>query len=319
MKKILCFGLMVLMAGLVWGKDPAPKQQAELPPDLKLFSIGYGSALDGKWKEALDTFAEIETKYPASQYLDRVLFWKSWCHTELKNYGKAIKFSEELIEKYPKSAYADDALFKIGEIYEYYQHDYEKALSTYERLVKLFPTPDGSNQDANSNASNNAVAAQQQKAQIEERRNPKQALNEWQNSQELSNRLNRGRATKEDFFTRRAQERISFITANSDNDYLPLTRFSEGELYCKEGKYDEALKKFREIIKEFPDSSLADNAAYEIGICLRQQKMDAEAQEAMQKFIQAYPKSELLAKAQEQLEKWDAEKEQKKPSPPASK
>jgi len=313
MNKITLFALcgLCVLCGLINAQESSG-QQKELPPDLKLFTEGYSLALEGKHKEALDRLAEVEKQYPESTYLDRVLFWKAWCHTEMKNYGKAIKLYNELVEKYPKSAYADDALFKVGEIYENYQHDYEKAIETYERLVKLYPAPDEVS-NYNANLSNSIVQAQQQKAQIVEQinRNPQQALNDWQVSQELNKKYNPRRGQKDDYFDRRAQERIEFIKGNSDNDFLSLTKFTEGEVLIKNGKYDKAVKKFQELLKEYPDCSLADNASYEIALCLKKQDKPDEAEELLKEFKQKYPKSELVEKTEQLFKQWAAEKESK--------
>ena len=318
MHKTIFIWLVLLGLGLSLGAEEQPRsqQKAELPAELKLFVSGYSLAIEGKYKGALDKFTEIENQFPKSIYLDRVFFWKTWCHTELKNYGIALKLCEELAAKYPKSAYVDDAMFKAGEIYEYYQHDYDKALTAYQKLIELFPAEESI---SNSNFGNNKVAAQQQMAQISERRNPKQAVNEWQNVQILNDSL-RGidRNQTDDYFTRRAQTRIAFINANKDNDFVPLTKFTEAEVLFKEHKYDEAIAKFNELIKDFQASSLADNAAYGITLCLKEAGKSEQAIGAMDGFIKAYPNSELQTQAKQLLRKWTEEKvkdTQKKDTP----
>jgi TolA-binding protein len=305
----------LLITSLIYAQEP--QQQKELAEDLKAFSEGYSLTLEGKCKEALDKFTELEKKYPESKYLDRVSFWKGWCHTELKNYGKAIKLYNELVEKYPKSAYADDSLFKIGEIYENYQHDYEKAMETYEKLIKLYPLPEDLLQMGN-NASSNIIGAQQQKAQIMEQqeRRPQEALKNWEQSQELNKKYNPRRSQKkDDYFNQRAQERIDFIKNNSDHDSVPLTKFIEGQVYTKDGKYAEAIKKFEELLKEYPDCSLADNATYEIALCLKKQNEAVKAEEILKKFIETYPKSELIPQAKQIFIQWKKEKEKEKKKP----
>ncbi|MFH1226911.1 MAG: tetratricopeptide repeat protein [Planctomycetota bacterium] len=319
MHKTICIWLVLLGLGLSLGAEEQARtqQKTELSAELKIFVSGYSLAIEGKYKGALDKFTEIENQFPKSVYLDRVLFWKAWCHTELKNYGIAIKLCEELAAKYPKSAYVDDAMFKAGEIYEYYQHDYDKALVIYQKLIELFPA--GEDVGSNTNRGNNAVAAQQQKAQISERRNPKQAVNEWQNVQVLNGNLRgAGRNQADDYFASRAQARIAFINANKDNDFVPLTKFTEGEVLFKEHKYDETIVKFNELLKDFPASSLADNAAYGIALCLKEAEKLEQAIGAIDGFIKAYPNSELQVSAKQLLQKWTEEKvkdAQKKDTP----
>ena len=288
------------------------QQQQELPQrvssDLELFNDGYRLLLEGNshCKEAIDKFSELEQKYPKSSYLDRALFWKAWCHSELKNYGTAIKIYEEVAAKYKNSAYVDDALFKIGDIYENALHDYDKAIGVYERLVKEFAVePDLSNINfsSNGNLSQNVIIAQQQKAQIEERnQNFSQALNDWEDSQSLNKKYHPRRGTN-DYFDRRAQARVDFIKNNRDNDYLPLTKFTLGQALKKEGKHQEAIGKFRELQKEFPDSSLADDAQYEIALCLQELNKIGESREALEIFLEKYDQSELNPEIQKKLSK----------------
>ena len=275
------------------------QKQAQTTQDAALFTNGYSSFLEGKYKEALDIFGDFGKKYPNSIYMDRVFFWKAWCHTELKNYGKSIKLFEELIEKYPASSYTDDALFKIGDIYENYLHDYDKAVEVYERLIKLFPSAETA---IYSNASNNIISAQQQKAQIEERNlNMQQALNDWKESQMLIKKYNPS-SQNDNYLNKKAQDKINFIKNHSDNDWLPLTRFTEAQILSKEGKCDLAIKKFQEILNDFPKSSLADNSAYEITLCLKKQNDNEGAKESLKKFIKDYPKSELVPEARRLLQ-----------------
>jgi len=291
---LLSFALMFLLVITL------AAQQRSISEDAKLFAEGYSIFLEGNCTNALSKFEELEKLYPKSNLIDRVIFWKAWCHVELKNYGVAIKTFESLIQKFPRSSYADDALFKIGEIYESHLHDYDNAVKTYERIIKLFPV---SNPELMNNVSNTAVNAQQQIAQINEEvyRNIPQALNDWEKSQALNSQISTYRNKPGSYFNMKAQERINFIKTNNDNDYVPLTKLIEGEVLIRDNKYQQAIEKFQEIIKEFPQSSLADNATFESALCLKKQNKSEEAKAAFRKFLQVYPKSELIPSAQQEL------------------
>lgn len=57
----------------------------------------------------------------------------------VNDYEKVILEGRELIEKYPKSTYVQDALYNIGWAY-YETKDYEKSVETFKELISRFPT-----------------------------------------------------------------------------------------------------------------------------------------------------------------------------------
>jgi TolA-binding protein len=274
-------------------------QTQQSKPDALLFADAYSSFLEGNYADAIGKFTSLTAQFPQSEFIDRTLFWKAWSHAELKNYGQAIALYEELIRKYPQSTYADDSLYKIGEIYENNLHQYDKSLDTYQRLINLFP----SNPPPGDNFANNAISAQQQIADIKERqnRNFPQAINEWEKSQTMNTQIKRYGNQPSNYFNQRAQERINFIKNNSDYDYVPLTKFIEGESYLNDGNYASAINKFNELITQYPHSSLADNAAFNIAVCLLKQHNVEQAKTTLKKFLQDYPKSELSDSAKRLL------------------
>ncbi|MBN1256054.1 MAG: tol-pal system protein YbgF [Deltaproteobacteria bacterium] len=57
------------------------------------------------------------------------------------DYPNAIKMFEAFLNIYPKSEYADNAQYWIGECF-YQQGDYERAILTYEKVIKKYPKGD---------------------------------------------------------------------------------------------------------------------------------------------------------------------------------
>ncbi|MEJ2066409.1 MAG: tol-pal system protein YbgF [Deltaproteobacteria bacterium] len=57
------------------------------------------------------------------------------------DYPGALKLFEAFLRTYPKSEYADNARFWIGESY-YQQGDFERAILEYEKVLKQYPTGD---------------------------------------------------------------------------------------------------------------------------------------------------------------------------------
>ena len=293
---IMVFLMLVVLAG----------QTKNIQEDSKLFARGYSNILESKYTEALGAFDVFQKTYPQSAFIDRALFWEAWCHAELKNYGMAIKTYDALVQKFPKSNYADDALYKIGEIYENYLHDYDNAVKTYERLINMFPSYPQITQSEPQNISNNVVQAVQQKAQItqERYRNMPQALNEWEKSQQLDKQAMAVYGEQpSSYFNKKAQEQIDFIKNHSDNNYVPLTKLIEAEVLCREGNHIQAVDKFSEIIKEFPQSSVADHALFDKYLCLMKQNRTEEAKASLKILLHDYPNSSFANSARQILQK----------------
>lgn len=82
-------------------------------------------------------------------------------------------------------------------------------------------------------------------------------------------------------------------------DNLKLYNAAYGDV--AKGNYDMAIKGFEEYLKEFPNTSLTDNAAYWIGECYYIEKSYVNAQKWCEKLINEYPKSEHLATAKYKL------------------
>ncbi len=84
-------------------------------PDHGVYKKGYDLVLDEKWDAARKQFAELLEKYPKSDYADDARYWSAYAlmHTDLK---KALTTYREFTNKYPKSSYYDDAVADMANI-----------------------------------------------------------------------------------------------------------------------------------------------------------------------------------------------------------
>jgi tol-pal system protein YbgF len=87
--------------------------------------------------------------------------------------------------------------------------------------------------------------------------------------------------------------------ASGQVDQLKLYQLAYGDL--TNGRYDMAIKGFQELLKEYPNSTLADNAVYWIAECYYIQNTFADAQKWYEKLIKDYPQSEHIAQAKYKL------------------
>ncbi len=84
-------------------------------PDQTIYKKGYDLVLDEKWDAARKQFADLLDKYPKSNYADDARYWSAYAlmHTDLK---KALTTYKEFVNKYPKSTYYDDAVADLANV-----------------------------------------------------------------------------------------------------------------------------------------------------------------------------------------------------------
>ncbi len=84
-------------------------------------------------------FQKVLEKYPKSKWADNAQFGLGLIYEELGEYQKAVKELEKVITHYPKGDKAPNALFGIGEIYERKLKNNSQAIDAYQKLVNDYP------------------------------------------------------------------------------------------------------------------------------------------------------------------------------------
>lgn len=94
---------------------PLPATGDQDDPAYNTYKEGYACVLDGKWDAARKKFDEIIKKYPKSEYVDEARYWTAYAfkHTDRK---KAIEAYTLFIKDFPKSKYYDDAVADLGQL-----------------------------------------------------------------------------------------------------------------------------------------------------------------------------------------------------------
>lgn len=76
----------------------------------KIYQKAYNLVLDKKWNEASDLFQTLIEKYPQSAWVDDARFWKCYATEKYQtSLEKAYECYESFIEKYPSSKWVNDA------------------------------------------------------------------------------------------------------------------------------------------------------------------------------------------------------------------
>jgi len=90
-------------------------------------------------EQALKYLDSIAIVAPLSKLTDHVLFAKAQIFTRQKNYLEAATLYQRIGDKYSDGLLADDALYYLGELYEFYLKDTHRAMDYYQKLMKEYP------------------------------------------------------------------------------------------------------------------------------------------------------------------------------------
>ncbi len=270
-KKLSYLLVAVIFLGLHVG---AFAQESE---ETSLYDRGNTLIVQGKWKDAADTFGELLERFPRTGYTDS-RFWLGFSLVEMEKYQQGIRHLEEFARLYPNSGYAPQALYKVGEVYEKRLRDYDRALSAYDRIVNRYPGDD------------TALPAMQNQAQIYTQRKMDydRAVEKFEKSKSLA--AKQGIPQSSDY-VRKADQRIRFIRDNSDYDYKPLKIFMMGMNHEEKNRWNEAEGVYRVLLSQFPDAKIADDTRFRIINCLLKQDMKTHALSAAREFLQLHPRS----------------------------
>lgn len=270
-------------------------------PDLLAFHEGFNRMLQGNYAGAVESFERL-TKQPAhGDYFDDALYWLGYSLAELGRDDDALAALQNLVDRFPASPYADDALLKCGMIHQQ-RGDAPKAEACYQTALQRYP-----NSEASLSCAQNLATLQESRGEW------KKAQDSWSNCDtQARNQLGQN----DNYYSERAKNRMNFISANNDNEGKPRDLFNRGEILLAENRPAEAVDQFQTILRDFPDSGLAEAARYKAGLChqslghLEEAKAclsavlrtagDAEVKEASRKALEEIRKELEAAQVKQQ-------------------
>jgi len=91
--------------------------------------------LQNKNETALATLDSINRIYPGHALTDDILMQRANIALKQRNYDNAVDYLEKILTDFPEEILADDATFKLGEIYYYYLEDKEKAMEQFQKVI----------------------------------------------------------------------------------------------------------------------------------------------------------------------------------------
>jgi tetratricopeptide (TPR) repeat protein len=106
---------------------------------LKQYSHGELLARQYKIGEAIQELSSIIDIYPTAPLADDALLKKAEYSIQLKRFVDALASYQKLLMDYKDSIEKDKTEFKIGELYQFYLLDKQKAIDAYEVILEKYP------------------------------------------------------------------------------------------------------------------------------------------------------------------------------------
>lgn len=106
---------------------------------LKKYAEAERLIFCNRLQPAVSLLDSIDVLYPGNSLSDDILMLKSSVYLKQNNVESAIRCLTTIVEHYSFDIWADDALFRLADLYETRLNDKEKAKSLYQKLITTFP------------------------------------------------------------------------------------------------------------------------------------------------------------------------------------
>ena len=103
---------------------------------LKMYAKAEFLIFQNKDDEALKALDSVMILSPFGTLVDDALYQKALILIKQKNYFEAEKLLKRIVENYGDQLLADDAVFQLAELYEYYLKDITQAMEYYQKILK---------------------------------------------------------------------------------------------------------------------------------------------------------------------------------------
>jgi TolA-binding protein len=117
------------------------QRAADMMPETADYSLYQRALVQGLQKDyagKVKTLGKLINDYPASQYADDALFEGGRSYVLLDKYSEAASLFTKLMNSYPQSSLAPKAGVQLGLLY-YNNNELEQSISAYKRVIKDYP------------------------------------------------------------------------------------------------------------------------------------------------------------------------------------
>ncbi|MBK7427702.1 MAG: tetratricopeptide repeat protein [Saprospiraceae bacterium] len=101
---------------------------------LKKYAEADLLIFQNRFSEAQTLLNEIRVEFPEHKLEDDILYLEAQLLTKQRDYPAAVAKYLSILERFPEEIRADNAMFALGELYEYNLNQAEEAMKYYERL-----------------------------------------------------------------------------------------------------------------------------------------------------------------------------------------
>ncbi len=202
-----------------------------------------------------------------------------------KEYKAAIENYQNVIDKYPFSPYAEDAEMKIGLAY-YQQKDYAEAIGALDDFQRMHPT------SKNLELVTYYIGLSyydQIGREDQDQGKTEAALKRFQ---ELEQRFPEGD------FAQLAHDKVLVC-----REMLARNQMIVGNYYYKRANFRAAESRFAELLQKYPETPVAPDALFELGISLEKEGKRYSAAQAFAAVKKHFPDSSYAKRAQTELAK----------------
>ncbi|MCS7254077.1 MAG: tetratricopeptide repeat protein [Armatimonadota bacterium] len=205
---------------------------------------------------AIDDFLNL---YPDSDFVPYMFMYRARLYGLLRDARKVIEALHALVERFPHSDLADDALWMLAQRYE---RDFVADKVTRARLLERL-----ANEYPNSIYADNALCALV--------------------------RLYSGERMEE----RALQALERLLNEHPYSPCCDDAVWDVANKYREYGNYEAAIKMYERLIKNYPFSPHVDDASLAIGRCYRSMNLDGVALRSYETFINSFPGSPFVREA----------------------
>lgn len=106
--------------------------------DYAMFQAAYVSGLQKNYNGKIAKLEDLISKYPKSEYTDDALYEMGRAYLMMENNTKAIETYNRLLDNQPTSDLARKAALETGMIY-FNVKEYDKAITAYKKVISTYP------------------------------------------------------------------------------------------------------------------------------------------------------------------------------------
>lgn len=228
-----------------------------LQGDYSLYQQAFVQGLQKDYKGKVASLNTLVDRFPQSAYVDDALYERGRAYVQMEQNGQAVSSFKELADRFPESVLSRKAASEIGMLY--YQDDrFDEAIAAYKLVIEKYP---GS-----------------EEARV--------ASRDLKNIYIEQNRV-------DDYAAYAAQQKgtISFDTSERDS----LTYLAAEKVYMR-GDMQEAERSMAAYLQSFPEGTYRLNAHYYLGVAAYEKKDATTALAHFDKVLE-YPHNKFSEEA----------------------